>query len=250
MPDDTLAAMPTDVDAGALKRLLALQDEDTAIKRLEIRRASLPEAQRLVELNDQLVELTTDLEIATKQLDEIAREQSRIEGEMGLLEQKIEREEQRLFSGAVSNPKELAALQSEVAMLKRRRSEHEDALLEVMVQRDQASDMATKLTSEHHALSQRVEELRAAVATLTGDIDSELTQHRAERDAILPDIPEGLLTLYERVREHKGGVGAAALVGGMCQGCHTKLPAKEVERLRSEGGVQRCDNCRRILIVI
>jgi predicted nucleic acid-binding Zn-ribbon protein len=57
------------------------------------------------------------------------------------------------------------------------------------------------------------------------------------------------LSLYDSIRASKNGVGAAALVGGTCQGCHTQLPAREVERMRAEGGLQRCDNCRRILVV-
>jgi predicted nucleic acid-binding Zn-ribbon protein len=62
-------------------------------------------------------------------------------------------------------------------------------------------------------------------------------------------LPQELVALYEKIRAAKGGVGAAALEQGTCQGCHTKLPAREVERLRAEGGLQRCENCRRILVV-
>ena len=95
--------MPT-ADPAALRRLLDLQAEDTAIKRLEERRASLPEARRLAEIDAALAELDADLAIARKQHDEVAREVARLEGESGLLDQKIAREEQRMFSGGVSNP--------------------------------------------------------------------------------------------------------------------------------------------------
>src|SRR5687767_8708394 len=83
-----------DVDASSLHQLLALQTEDTALKRLQDRRGSLPEATRLAEVQDSLAELTADLEIATKQHDEVAREQDKLEGEIGLAEEKITREEQ------------------------------------------------------------------------------------------------------------------------------------------------------------
>jgi predicted nucleic acid-binding Zn-ribbon protein len=58
------------------------------------------------------------------------------------------------------------------------------------------------------------------------------------------------LSLYDTIREQKHGIGAAALEQGTCQGCHTKLPQKEIERMRAEGGLQRCDNCRRILVIV
>jgi predicted nucleic acid-binding Zn-ribbon protein len=113
--------MSKDVAEDALKRLLDLQVEDSEIRRLNDRMSSLPEAARLEELKTQLAELEADLEIAGKQLDEIGREQGRLEGEIELLEGKLAKEEQRLFSGGVSNPKELSALQAEIEMLKRQR---------------------------------------------------------------------------------------------------------------------------------
>jgi predicted nucleic acid-binding Zn-ribbon protein len=237
------------VDDSALQRLLELQSEDSAIKRCEDRRSSLPEAVRLKEVSDQLAELEADSEIARKQLDEITREHHRLEGEIGIGDQKIQREEQRLFSGAVSNPKELGALQAEVAMLKRRKAELEDQLLEVMVQKDDASTTVDSLEQERSEAANEADTLKRTVADLMVEIDAELAGHRNKRTEVASDVPDDLLTLYERIRASKGGVGAAALVDSTCQGCHTRLPSKEAERLRAERGLQRCDNCSRILVV-
>jgi uncharacterized protein len=242
--------MPATVEPAVLNRLLDLQAEDSAIKRLNERRAALPEAARLAEVNDQLAELNADIEIATKQHDEIAREQARLEGEVGLIEQKIAREEERMYSGGVSNPKELSALQAEVASLKKKKSSVEDGLIEVMDQNEHASSTLESLTQERSGLDAEAVELNQKVSALTDDIDVELQQHNAARAEIAPSIPPELLTMYEKLRETKGGVGAARLEGGTCQGCHTKLPAVEAERIRGEGGLQRCDNCRRILVVV
>lgn len=241
--------MPTDVDAAALDRLLELQREDSAIKRLRERRATLPEAARLAELNAALAELDADLGIARGQRDDAAREQARLEGEVELLEQKIAREEGRLFAGSVSNPKELGALQAEVEMLKRRKNGLEDVLLEVMERREQAVETVERLDAERVTVSAEAESLAATVAEITAEIDEELRLHGGARERVSGTLPGPLLTLYDRLREQKGGIGAAELVGGTCQGCHTKLPSREVERLRAERGLQRCDNCRRILVV-
>jgi uncharacterized protein len=241
--------MPPDVTPEALRRLLDLQAEDTAIRQLELRWANLEEARRLAELNESLAELSSDLEIAGKQRDEIGREQSRLEGEIKILEDKTNREEQRMFSGSVANPKELSALQAEVESLKRRRGDLEEELLEVMVQGESAAETWQRLSAEHDETSAKAKLQSEKVATIKTEIDGELDRHSSQRAAIVPEIPDGVLKLYEGLRSQKGGVGAAALVGGTCEGCHTKLPNKEVERLKAEGGLQRCDNCRRILVV-
>jgi uncharacterized protein len=238
-----------DVSQADLLRLLDLQVEDTAIKRLEDRKANLPEAERLAETKEALAELTSDLAIASKQFDEVNREQNRLEGEIELLDQKTAKEEQRMFSGTVSNPKELAALQAEVASLKKRKGDLEDALIEVMDQREQAEAVRDRLQAEVTETTKTSDELTRTVAGLTADIDAELAAHRSERSVVAEEIADDLKALYEKIRAAKGGVGAAALEGATCQGCHTKLPAAEYERVRSEGGLQRCDNCRRILVV-
>jgi uncharacterized protein len=236
-------------EASALERVLDLQSEDAAINRLGHRRETLEEAARLQELTATLEELDADLSIATKQRDEIARDQDRLEGAIAAGDAKIQREEHRLFSGAVSNPKELGALQAEVAMLKRQRAELEDKLLEVMVQRDGAMATLESLSEERARIGAEAAELGRKVEELTSAIDRELSEHKSRRDSIASDIPADLTSLYESIRDTKGGIGAAALEGDTCTGCHTKLPAREVERLRAEGGLQRCDNCRRILVV-
>ncbi|MDQ3981326.1 MAG: C4-type zinc ribbon domain-containing protein [Actinomycetota bacterium] len=240
--------MPT-ADPASLHRLLELQGEDTAIKRLEERRAALPEAQRLDEVTAALAELEADLEIARKQHDEVVREVARLEGESGLLDQKIAREEQRMFSGGVSNPKELSALQAEVESLKRKKTSLEDELLEAMLGREQAASTMDGLAKEREETATEAAELTAVVESLTGEIAGEMGNHVSRRSEVATSIPADLLTLYERIRESKGGVGAAGLEAGTCLGCHTKLPQRELERMRAEGGLQRCDNCRRILVV-
>ena len=60
----------------------------------------------------------------------------------------------------------------------------------------------------------------------------------------MPPTPD---TQYEDLLRQKKGVGAAALIDGVCQGCHQKLSALELSHLKSQD-VKRCEYCRRILI--
>jgi predicted nucleic acid-binding Zn-ribbon protein len=237
-PDDT-----------ALVRLLDLQDEDGALDRLRRRLDTLPEAAQLAEVRARLAELSSDAEIATKQRDEINREQGRIEAEIGVLDQKLQREEQRLFSGSVSNPKELSSLQAEVEMLKRQRAGSEDRLLEVMVAHDQANQTLDSLRAERDETAVTAEGLDATVTQIVSEIEAEFRSHERTRSEVAASLPRDLVALYDKLRAGKGGVGAAALERDTCLGCHTRLPAREVERLRAERGLQRCDNCRRILVI-
>ena len=70
------------------------------------------------------------------------------------------------------------------------------------------------------------------------------------REALAPQIDKELLALYEKIRSSSDGLGAAQLVGDSCGGCHLKLNAAEMEKIKSlsDDEVVRCEECRRILI--
>ncbi|HWC31850.1 MAG TPA: C4-type zinc ribbon domain-containing protein, partial [Actinomycetota bacterium] len=63
------------------------------------------------------------------------------------------------------------------------------------------------------------------------------------------EFDEELVELYEGLRAQKRGVGAASLEDGVCQGCHQRLSALELDRLKRTEGIRRCEYCRRILVM-
>ncbi len=231
--------------------LLELQGHNSAIDRLEHRRASLPEDARLAELGDALAavdQLTAEREgtLATVQ-----RNQARLEHEIDGVTSKARTEEERAASGRVTRPTELTAIPEEVASLKRRQGTLEDELLELMEQRE-------TLEGELAELATRREGFEAEQATVTkardaalAEIDQELDAERRARDGVAPSVGDQLRALYDQVRSRQGGVGAAALVGNTCQGCRVSISPVELAALRKlpPEEIKRCENCRRILVV-
>ena len=68
----------------------------------------------------------------------------------------------------------------------------------------------------------------------------------------MPKISSELVNLYEKVCGQTGGVGAALLLGNMCDGCRIQMNAIELDRVRAMDleEVVRCEECRRILVRI
>ena len=67
---------------------------------------------------------------------------------------------------------------------------------------------------------------------------------------MVADEPADLINLYERLRVQHGGVGAAALRRGRCEGCHLSLNTVDLNAIRAAAAdeVLRCEECRRILV--
>ncbi|HEX5903392.1 MAG TPA: C4-type zinc ribbon domain-containing protein [Actinomycetota bacterium] len=231
-----------------MDRLLDLQAIDTAIDRLEQRRGQLEAGEELSAARKEMEEAEARLGEIRLASDAVTSESRRLEHQIESMNLKLAAEEKRMYDGSIANAKELEALQHEIAALKERRSRAEDELLEQMLRREDLDTRGTAADTE-------VQEARARVDALGGDsvreqegIETELTARRDERAAIVPEVDEELLELYEDLRRQKHGVGAAAIVDGVCQACHEKLSAVELDRLKRTDGVKRCEYCRRIVV--
>jgi uncharacterized protein len=233
------------------RALLQLQAHDSAIDRLDHRRGSLPEDARLAELADALAAVDQLTAERDGTMATVQRDQSRLEHEVDTVATKARNEDARAVSGKVTSPKELTAIQEEVAGLKRRQATLEDDLLELMEQRETLEAELTELATRRDAFTADQAEVTKARDAALAEIDRELDGERTARDQVVPEVGEQLRALYDQIRSRQGGIGAAALVGNTCQGCRVSISPVELAAIRKlpPEEVKRCENCRRILVV-
>lgn len=239
--------------AESLKPLLELQEIDLSRDRLHERKEHLPEKEELTELEGRMKEVQAAIDRVEEEAGAVIKEMDRLEGEASQIANKIGAEERKLYSGEVVNPKELTALQDEIAMLRRRKAPLEEGALEQMQTRDELAEEKEGLRRELEDLSREADAVRERIARATAEIDRELEAEEEKRRGVLSPIPEDVLELYERLRGQKKGIGVGALENGICTACREALSAVEVDRIKREAreGEQlfRCEHCRRLLVV-
>ena len=233
------------------RTLLELQRHDSAVDRLRARRGSLPEDARLAELASGLAAVDQLAAERRGSLATLQRDQTRLEDEIDMLTRKARSEEDRAISGKVTSPKELTAIQEEVASLKRRQVALEDDLLERMEQRETLEAELVELDGRRETITAEQGEVTRARDAILVEIDQDLATEEAAADAVAPRVGGELRALYEQIRRRQGGVGVAALVGDTCQGCRVSISPVELAAIRKlpPEEVKRCENCRRILVV-
>lgn len=239
---------PEEGSLRGIDRLLELQELDLSIDRLASRRVVLESGEDVRQARLRAEEAEGGAGELRLAIDSIQREQRRLETEVDSLTRKAQAEERRLYDGSVANAKELDSMQHEIASLRTRRSRLEDELLEHMEKREELEERARSADAELAEANDRLQEIRGESAEELREIGEALASRSAERVSLLPAFDEELLELYEDLRRGKKGIGAAALEDGVCQGCHQKLSAMELDHLKRERGVKRCEYCRRILI--
>lgn len=231
------------------KALLDLQSIDVAIDRLITRRDALDAGGQLAAARAAADEAERVLGEFGLAIDSLDRDATKLEHEIDSLTQKATAERSRMSDGSVANARELASIGREVENLDRRRSDREDEVLEIMEQREALERRAKEARAASDAQRVEVERVGADTATELRQVTADLDIRRAERQAIVPGIDPEVLELYEELRATKKGVGAAALVDGVCQGCHETLSSVELDRVKRSDGIRRCEHCRRILVL-
>jgi uncharacterized protein len=228
--------------------LLTLQGIDTAIDRAGARKVSLEAGEALASARAEADRAEEGVGELRLQVDEMGRDQMRFEHEIDSLSQKESAESKRMYDGSVANAKELEALQHETESLKRRRSDREDELLALLEQREELDSRVALAETASAALRAEVDRTAVGAADELAEVTGEIERLRAEREAMTPAFDPELLELYDDLRRQKKGVGAAALVDGVCSGCHEQLSAVQLDTLKRTDGIRRCEHCRRILV--
>ncbi len=230
-------------------RLLDVQAHDTRLAQIAHRRRTLPEHAEVEKLTARLQAVGDDLVAARTVVGDIRRELAKAESDVEQVRRRSDRDRARLESGQGSS-KDLQALQHEMESLARRQSVLEDAELEVMERLETAEARVGEVSAQQASLESELADVvrrrDAAVATL----EDEAAGERTARDNAAAGLASDLLALYERVREHSGGVGAARLYQRRCEGCRLELTPVDLGRLRSapQDAVLRCEECGRILV--
>jgi predicted nucleic acid-binding Zn-ribbon protein len=212
-------------------------------------RASLDEIERRLRVSEELEQARAAFEDLDAERNDIRRTQRALDGDIGVLNSRIQPEEKRLYDGSVRNPKELGNIQHELELLKDQRRKLEDQLLDVMSRLEtvEASHSAARsqLARAEQQREIELEQLQLEAQRL-GD---GLARADARREAQKLKISPQALRVYESIRRRHGSMAVAHIQGGMCAGCRVSIPEAIRRRAFQPDQLAQCPNCERILYV-
>lgn len=230
-------------------KLLEVAGLDAELSRLDHRRRTLPENAEFEQAQQRDTGLRDELATLEASGSDLNRDQAKAERDVDQVRTRIERDRARLDAGQVSSPRELENLQSEIVSLERRQGDLEEVVLEVMERLEEVTRRRDALSTEQAALTGQLTDIAARRDAAFAEIDEEAAKARDARAGIAADLPDDLLSLYDRLRAQHT-VGAAVLRNGRCEGCHLSLNKVDLARIRAAppDEVLRCEECRRILV--
>jgi predicted nucleic acid-binding Zn-ribbon protein len=214
---------------------------------LDYRRAALAEVRRHLQRDPEGEAAESGLERARREEREAITLQRRLEGDLAEVETRLKRDHDRLYSGRIVDPRELASLEKELQTYRERRDTIETALLSVMERTEQLQAEVGRLSVLANERREQRETDRPALMQQAEEMNDALAGLQAERDALAAGLDGPALAMYTRLRQ-RAGHAVSHVSDGVCQWCRVSLPPKDVQHARA-GTLVHCSNCGRVLFV-
>jgi predicted nucleic acid-binding Zn-ribbon protein len=201
---------------------------------------------RLVETAE-LDEARREAEEQRQLLREGQKNQRKAEWAVDEVRAKIRPLEEKLYGGAVKNPKELMGLQQDVDSLKGRQRELEDRTLEAMSAVEEAERALREAEGRLAEVEARWRSERESLRQQRDDLQRELRELEESWSRQRATIDAEAMRRYEALRAAHQGRAVAKVERGICQGCRITLPMHVLQMARRGNHLVQCTSCERIL---
>ena len=228
------------------KTLFKLQQIDLTLRKNKSR---LDEIQQLLANDASVKKAQKLLEQAENVLKPLQVNLRDLELQVQSTKQKREASENRLYSGNVSNPKELQEIEQNIASLKRWQSELEDKQLELMLEVEDANASFEQAQENLQVVSTKAAANNQELLAEKQSLEAETKMLRENRVEVVSELDEVDVALYEKMKPQMAFRPISVLSPeGHCTICGVQQINTHAQAIRRSDELMRCANCNRILI--
>jgi len=230
-----------------LQKLIALQNLDTTIRKLEKDQHATPE--RRAEIEREFDQRAFEIRALENRREEAKHTRARLENEVMEQRGRVERAERNLMSS--KKPDEYTAAIREADAARKQISGLETQILEQMEQLEQSEAALTERAGEIASMNSDREAKLKAFDEESATIGDRLAAARKEREEVFASLPKPISAQYSRIGARiRDGVALAEARNRSCSACFMSLRPQMMAEIRRGDEIITCDNCGRILYVV
>jgi hypothetical protein len=232
-------------------------NQPQALYRLQLLESSLDDAKARLDEIDATLHNNEAIRDAQKTLKARASDHQRahatvtdLELEIETLNNKQTEVNEMLYSGKLTNPKELQERQDELESLKRRQIKLEselvaarESLKQFEIAHDEAKENFTEVEAEQHNQQQGLIEEQQGLKV-------QMKDWLKERKVVLKEVEPGYHKIYKRIKPQKQGMAVVRLDDNMCSACRAEQNLTIIHQVRQTHEIVHCSNCGRILVEV
>jgi predicted nucleic acid-binding Zn-ribbon protein len=229
-----------------VNELLDLQALDTEIGRLEAERAGLDHGENVERA---LAVRQARLGQLERRLSGLQVEHRNAELELKTIEGKRHDSTRKLYEGRITAPRELQALEMEVASLDRMRQRLEETLIRRLDEIEAAKKQVETATAARDEAEKALKVVRRRFDKATARIEAELEARAPKRRDLAGKLAPEVLRRYDDIRRRAHNVGAVLIENGACSGCRMKIGGALLRRVIAHEGYVYCESCSRLIFL-
>ena len=241
-----LAQQKRGVVATDIEKLFDLQQID--LKRLRIVKQVKKSLVSVREPID-LIRLRESVGSMSEEQESLKENQALAESQVKVVKEKIAANQDLLNSGRLTDPKDIAALQSQIAELESTKSAYEERALAALLEFEDKNKQYQPLVERLEEQTGEWEELRRCARAEQEGMAAELKELNRERSVCASDMNEDALQIYEELLKRKNGIAVTTITNSSCDACFMSLPTSVATAPRNgSSNYLHCPSCGRMLI--
>lgn len=227
--------------------LLKLQKFDLDLDEEEKKKRNLP---LMIEgITNEIEELKDSLKSKNVNYKDLQIKLKRKELDLAEKSNKINKHQEDLYGGKISDIKELKQIQKVVANYKEEKDSIEEDLLDLMEEVEDLDKSINHINQDLKAKEKEFKKSKEEIDLTSSLIEKNINSLQFKRKELLGIIKnDRLLREYELIRKEKGGKAIIEVNGSICTGCYLDLPSDVIYQLEKNRKIVICPNCSRILI--
>ncbi len=227
--------------------LIKLQKIDIDIDKEEKKKRSLP---LIIEgITKEIQGLKGSLKNKNEDYKNLQIKLKRKELDLAEKSNKINKHQEDLYGGKISDIKELKQIQKVIANYQKEKDSIEEDVLDLMEEMEDLDKSSGHLDEDLKVKEEEFKKRKEEEDLARLAIKKNMSSLNIKREEILSKITDNrLLKEYELLRKEKGGKAIMEVDGSICPGCYLDLPSDVIYQLKKNRKIITCPNCSRILI--
>lgn len=127
------------------------------------------------------------------------------------------------------------------------RGEVESSIISLLEELDKLSVLVKK---DEEILKQgrnKYEQEKKVLEDELNAVDSDAVTWGQKRVELQKNIPDDLISQYEKIKKRNKGIGVTSVWKATCNGCHMNIPPQLYNELQKSEELFSCPNCNRII---
>ena len=223
--------------------LIKIQECDSQLVKLSAKKKTLPVD--IEKLSKEFNSFEEGIKKNKTQYDELKARHVENENKIKKINEGIVKTKERMLE--VKNNKEYQAMLKEIETAESSRGEVESSIISLLEELDKLSVLVKK---DEEILKQgrnKYEQEKKVLEDELNAVDSDAVTWGQKRVELQKNIPDDLISQYEKIKKRNKGIGVTSVWKATCNGCHMNIPPQLYNELQKSEELFSCPNCNRII---